>query len=109
MVFHDKKRCHCHKPRHKRPGLILACDIVLGLMIAVFVIFLLFYVVLPKFGIKPILGTIKNTLSSGLVFLVILLVSNLAWAIYYGCQKSKAGVMLALMTTLTVMYSYFMR
>jgi hypothetical protein len=109
MVFHDKKRCHCHKPKHQRPGLILACDLILGLMIGLFLVFLIFYVVLPHFGAKPILGMIKGSLSSGLVFMVILLVSNLAWAIYYGCQKSKAGVMLALFTTMTVMYSYFMQ
>lgn len=108
MVFHDKKRCHCHKPKHQRHGLILACDIVLGLMIAVFVFFLIFYVILPRFGVKSILGEIKNTLNPGLVFMVILIASNFGWAIYYGCQKSKAGVVLALMTTMTVLYSYFM-
>jgi hypothetical protein len=109
MVFHDKKRCHCHKPRHKRPSLILACDIFLGLMAAVFIIFLLYIVILPRLGVKIDIGFIINSLHSGMVFMVILLVSNLAWAIYYGCQKSKAGVLLALLTTVTVMSSYFLK
>ena len=109
MVFHDKKRCHCHKPRHKRPSLILTCDVVLGLMMAIFIFFLLYIVILPRLGVKIDFGLIVNSLNSGIVFMVILLVSNLAWAVYYGCQKSKAGVLLALLTMLTVIYSYFIK
>jgi hypothetical protein len=87
----------------------MACDIVLGLMAAVFIFFLVYILVLPRIGVKIDIGLIVNSLHSGMVFMVILLVSNLAWAIYYGCQKSKAGVLLALLTTVTVMSSYFLK
>jgi hypothetical protein len=107
MVFHDKKRCHCHKPKHERSSLILACDVFLGLMFVLFIILLLYMIILPRLGIKVDLSFLINNLHSGMIFIIFVLVVNLAWAIYYGCQKSKAGVLLALMTTVTVMASYF--
>lgn len=108
MVFKHKGRCHCHTPRHKRktPKALLLCDAVLGLMIGLFSFFLLYMVVLPALGVDLDLSFLINVFFSGLWFVVMLIAVNIGWALYYGCHKSKAGVMLSIMTAMIMVYTY---
>lgn len=108
MVFKHKKRCHCHRPRHKRktPKALLLCDVILGLMIALFTFFLLYLIILPAIGIDLDLSILINVFYSGLWFVIFLIAVNIGWAIYYGCHKSKAGIMLSMMTASIMIYTY---
>ena len=103
-------RCHCHTPRHKRPSkALLLCDIVLGLMSAVFIFFLLYLVVFPTAGMDVDLSFVINAFYSGIWFVVLLIAVNIGWAVYYGCHKSKGGVLLSIMTALIMVYTYILQ
>jgi hypothetical protein len=106
MVLKHQKRCHCHRPRHKRSSAILACDVVLGIMAAIFIVFLLYTIILPRMGIAVNLDPFINAFYSGLWFVALLIAVNIGWAIYYGCHKSKAGVLLSIMTASIMVYTY---
>ena len=107
MVFHNKKRCHCHRPRHKRSRTLLACDVVLGIMSAIFLGFLFYNLILPWLGVEVNLDILINVFHSGLWFVLLLIIVNIGWAIYYGCHKSKAGVLLSIMTAMIMVSTYY--
>ena len=100
-----KPRCKCHhKDRPK--GVILLCDAVLAVFIGMCVVLLLVYVVLPYYGWNPDLSVVTKSSFTGLWVAVIGVALNVLWAIYYGCQKSLAGVGLSVVTAVTVANSY---
>jgi hypothetical protein len=101
-----KRRCHCHKPRHKRSKAILTCDIILGIMIAVLVFFILYLIVLPASGIDVDLTPLINEFYTGLWLVVFIIILNVGWAIYYGCHKSAAGIVLSTLTLIMMLYTY---
>jgi len=100
-----KPRCRCHhKDRPK--GVVLLCDAVLAGFIGLCVILLLVYVVLPYFGTSLDLSVVTKASLTGLWVAIVGVALNVLWAIYYGCQKSMAGVGLSIVTALTVANSY---
>ena len=110
MAYKQKRRCQCHKPRHKRKKsqAILVCDVILGLMAAVFIFFFMYNIVLPWLGVEVDLTWLINELYSGLWFVALLIIVNIGWMIYFGCHKSTAGMFLSFMTAFIMIYTYYM-
>jgi hypothetical protein len=52
------------------------------------------------------LSVVTKASFTGLWVALIGVVCNILWAVYYGCQKSAAGVGLSIVTALTVAHSY---
>jgi hypothetical protein len=100
-----RKRCDCHKKDRKR-GVVLACDVMLGVLAAFCVILLLVYFVLPRMGITPDLSVVTRANFNGLLIALVGVGLNILWAVYYGCQKSVAGVGLSVVTAAMVAHSY---
>jgi len=84
----------------------LLCDAVLAGFIGLCVVLLLVYVVLPYYGRNLDLSVVTRANLTGLWVAIIGVALNVLWAIYYGCQKSLAGVGLSIVTAVTVANSY---
>ena len=84
----------------------MLCDAILAGFIGLCVILLLVYVVLPYFGWSFDLSVVTRTSFTGLWVAIVGVALNVLWAVYYGCQKSMAGVGLSVVTALTVANSY---
>jgi len=100
-----RRRCKCHKKGENR-GAILACDVFLGILGAFCVIVLLVYFVLPRAGMTFDVSVITRANLNGLWISLVGVVLNVLWAVYYGCQKSVAGVGLSVVTAAMVAHSY---
>jgi len=84
----------------------LACDVFLGILGAFCVIVLLVYFVLPRAGMTFDVSVITRANLNGLWISLVGVVLNVLWAVYYGCQKSVAGVGLSVVTAAMVAHSY---
>lgn len=82
------------------------CDAVLAAFIGLCIVLLLVYVVLPYFGWRMDLSVVTRAAFPGLWVAIIAVLLNVLWAVYYGCQKSLAGVGLSIVTAITVANSY---
>ena len=100
-----KPRCRCHHKDRPR-GVILLCDAILACFISLCLILLMVYVVLPYYGWNLDLTAVTRTSFTGLWVAIVGVALNVLWAVYYGCQKSLAGVGLSVVTAVTVANSY---
>jgi len=100
-----KSRCKCHQ-KDKPRGVILFCDALLGGFVGMCIALLLVYVALPYFGWTLDLSIVTKENLTGLWVSIVGVALNVMWALYYGCQKSLAGVGLSVVTALTVANSY---
>jgi hypothetical protein len=85
---------------------MLLCDAVLAVFFGLCIVLLLVYVALPTFGWTLDLSVVTKASFTGLWVAIIGVALNALWAIYYGCQKSLAGVGLSIVTAVTVANSY---
>jgi len=100
-----KPRCRCHHKDRPR-GVILLCDVLLAVFIGLCLSLLLVYVLLPLFGMRLDLSVVSKASFNGLWVAMFAVVLNVLWAVYYGCQKSAAGMGLSVVTALLVAHSY---
>ncbi len=100
-----KSRCKCHR-KDKPKGVILFCDAMLGGFVGMCIALLLVYVVLPYFGWSLDLSVMTRDNLNGVWVSLVAVALNVLWALYFGCQKSLAGVGLSVVTALTVANSY---
>jgi len=100
-----KPRCKCHHKDRPR-GVVLLCDAVLGGFVGMCIALLMVYAVLPHFDLSLDLSVVTRESFTGLWVALVGVVLNVLWAVYYGCQKSLAGVGLSIVTAVTVANSY---
>jgi hypothetical protein len=100
-----KPRCRCHH-KDRTKGVILLCDAVLAGFMGLCAVLLLVYAVMPYFGTSLDISVVTKASFTGLWVAILTVALNVLWAIYYGCQKSMAGVGLSIVTAVTVANSY---
>ncbi|MGQ9583640.1 MAG: hypothetical protein ACUVV6_09055 [Thermoplasmatota archaeon] len=104
-MLRKQPRCGCHK-RRERGRALLICDALLGLFVSVSAALVLVYIVLPALGAHPDLSVLTRVSMTGVYVSVLMVALNILWAVYYGCHKSAAGVVLSVATAFMVAHAY---